>query len=194
MAIFLEQGAFMTKQYRLKFDTDGLSLKDALRKFGGNKPSEIPFVVRLIENPQSPMALPGKIDLYNHDCLHIILGLGTSIEAEAFIIGFTMGNDIKTNWLHLQVFKLISGWFYPKIYKFHQSHMKEFDLGVDLGRKFKYKNLNAINFHVYEDKLVGEIRHILKINLEEISAILIEKGQVTNLPWKNQSVLAANSD
>lgn len=164
----------MSKQYSLKFDAEGLSLKDALRKFGGDKQSEIPFVVRLIENPQSPIALPGKIDLYNHDCLHIILGLGTSIEAEAFTVGFTMGNDIKTNWLHLQIFKFISRWFYPKAYKFYQWHMKEFDAGVDFGRVFKYKNLNAIDFHFCEKKSVLEIRQMLEIDLEEISAILGE--------------------
>lgn len=46
--------------------------------------SDIPLIIRLLENPASPIALPGKITLHNHDCLHIILGVGVSSTDEAF--------------------------------------------------------------------------------------------------------------
>lgn len=55
--------------------------------------TDIPLIIKLLENPASPIALLGKISLQNHDCLHIILDISVSPSDEAFIIGFTMGND-----------------------------------------------------------------------------------------------------
>lgn len=48
----------------------------------------------LLENPDSPLPFAGKIDLYRHDCLHLLLERGLSVEDEAFVVGFTMGNDL----------------------------------------------------------------------------------------------------
>lgn len=78
--------------------------------------SDIPFIIRLLENPTSPVALPGKISLHNHDCLHIILGIGVSPQEEAFIIGFTMGNDDRTKQWHVKLFKFFSRFIYPAKY------------------------------------------------------------------------------
>lgn len=50
-----------------------LTLHDAYLTLAGDPPSKIPFFVWLFENPRSPLALPGKIDLYQHDCLHLLL-------------------------------------------------------------------------------------------------------------------------
>jgi hypothetical protein len=77
-----------------------------------NNQSAIPLIIRLFENPSSPIALPGKISLHNHDCLHIILGLGVSPAEEAFIIGFTMGNDDRTKIWHVRLFKFIARFVY----------------------------------------------------------------------------------
>lgn len=49
------------------------TLKKALLEFCLNTKEEIPWIVRLLENPQSPLALSGKISLFDHDCLHILL-------------------------------------------------------------------------------------------------------------------------
>ena len=65
-------------------------------------------MIRLLENPESIFPLPGKINLYNHDCLHILLALGISLFDEAFVVGFTMGSDLKTNRFHVAVFKFLS--------------------------------------------------------------------------------------
>ena len=71
-------------------------LREALQSMGGDPPSSIPFLLWLLENPDSPIALPGKIDLYRHDCLHLLLDRGFSLYDEAFVVGFTMGNDVQT--------------------------------------------------------------------------------------------------
>ncbi len=100
------------------FDT----LRDALAAMQGDASDSIPFLVRLLENPASPMALPGMIDLYRHDCLHLLLGRGFSLHDEAFVVGFTMGNDLRTRPIHLAIFKICSLLFYPRPYRFARCH------------------------------------------------------------------------
>jgi hypothetical protein len=83
-----------------------------------DRASDILFLKDLIENPDSPIALPGKISLKDRDCLHSLLNCGFPLEDEAFIIGFTMANDVKNNKFHLLIFKLIFINFYPKNNRF----------------------------------------------------------------------------
>lgn len=140
------------------------TLGDALQTIGGDAPSDIPLVVRLLENPASPIALPGKIDLYRHDCLHLLLNRGFSLEDEAFVVGFTMGNDKQTRPLHLIVFKLCSWLLYPKPYRFHWTHFKTFDRGVACGRSVKTRNLNTFDFKAQGHKTIAALRHQLDLD------------------------------
>ncbi len=124
-------------------------LQEAIAVRGGDPPSGIPFLVRLLENPASPIALPGKINFYGHDCLHILLYKGMSLYDEAFLVGFTMRNDEKTNWIHLAILKFFSSRFYPPKYRFNRGHLKVFDLDVTYSRVVKVRNLNRLNFSRY---------------------------------------------
>lgn len=58
-------------------------------------PEEVPFLVRLVENPALDLpfmdVFHGATDLPTHDYLHIVLGRGLLAKDEAFVIGFTMG-------------------------------------------------------------------------------------------------------
>jgi hypothetical protein len=145
-----------------------LTLKEAFQSFGGNTPSEIPKVVRLFENPDSPWALPGKITLHDHDCLHIILDLGLDNDDEAFVLGFTMGNDTNTAAYHVHLFKLASRCLYPATYRFTQRQFQIFKQGFEYGKMSKFKNLNRLNFQIlYPERLV-EIRAFLEISLDEV--------------------------
>ena len=145
-----------------------LTLKDCLQSLQGDEQSAIPFLVRLLESPESIFPLPGKINLYNHDCLHILLDRGRSLFDEAFVVGFTMGSDLKTNRFHLAVFKFLSNLLYPQQYKFEREQFKLFDLAFNYGRKLKVKNLNQLDFKVYENQTVGELRKLLGIDLTEV--------------------------
>lgn len=140
------------------------TLREALNQMNGDQPSSIPRVVRLLENPASPIALPGNIDLYRHDCLHLLLNRGFSLEDEAFVIGFTMGNDASTRWLHLEIFKLCSWLIYPTPYRFRRAHFRLFHWGVRCGRESRLRNLNRFDFQAYEHKPLGELRHMLGIS------------------------------
>lgn len=144
------------------------TLKNCLQSLQGDKQSDIPFMVWLLENPESIFPLPGKINLYNHDCLHILLERGDSLFDEAFVIGFTMGSDLKTNRFHLAVFKFLSNLLYPQQYKFEREQFKLFDLAFNYGRKLKVKNLNQVDFKAYENRTVRELRKLLGIELEEV--------------------------
>ena len=141
-----------------------LILKSVYQQMNLDNQSDIPLIIKLFENPSSPIALPGKISLHNHDCLHIILGLGVSAAEEAFIIGFTMGNDDVTKIWHVRLFKFISRFIYPPKYRFNRRHLKVFDLGFEQGKTLKYRNLNQIEFARFYDLTIEELRELFDID------------------------------
>ena len=137
---------------------ESLSLQQVLENHGGDAPDNIPWIVCLIENPSSWLPFPGKIDLYAHDCLHVLLNRGVSLEDEAFIIGFTLGNDTHTQAWYLPLFKFISSTFYPMPYRFQREHWLAFDQGVQCGRHAPIKNMNGLDFHFYCNHPVQTLR------------------------------------
>lgn len=147
------------------------TLQEALEIMGGDSPATIPLLVRLLENPASPIALPGKIDLYGHDCLHILLNRALSLYDEAFVVGFTMGNDTQTTWLHLAILKFFSSRFYPLKYRFGREHLKVFDLGVAYGKAIKVKNLNTIDFRNCQTLPIEVIRNQLGIDCKALEIL-----------------------
>ncbi|GAX38667.1 hypothetical protein [Nodularia sp. NIES-3585] len=149
------------------------TLKNVYQTLNGDQEADIPFMVWLLEDPKSFLPFPGKIDLCRHDYLHILLERGFSLEDESFIIGFTMGNDIKTKPIHCLIFKLISKNFYPPNFRFTEKHLQSFDLGFLYGRKVKIKNINNLDFSIHEDTTIAEIRKKLGIEMDNL--ILISK-------------------
>lgn len=140
------------------------TLSDALKTLGGDPPYRLPLIVRLLENPASPIALPGNIDLYRHDCLHRLLNRSFSLEDEAFVIGFTMGNANQTHRLHLEIFKLCSWLLYPKTYRFSRAHFVSFERGVEYGRRVLSKNLNRFDFKAHEHQSLDHLRQFLGLD------------------------------
>ncbi|MEA5624529.1 hypothetical protein [Nostoc sp. UHCC 0251] len=132
---------------------------------------KIPLVIWLLENPNSPLALPGKITLRHHDYIHILLGRGISPQDEAFVIGFTMGNDLKTNKLHLFIYKLFAKFIYPYPYNFSTLDLINFNLGFMYGRKIKIKQINEIKLEIYQNENIGHLRKVFGINTDEIKLI-----------------------
>ena len=143
------------------------TLKTIYQQMDLDKQDNIPLIIRLFEDPRSPMALPCKISLHNHDCLHIILGLGVSPQDEAFVIGFTMGNNERTKLWHVQLFKLLSRFIYPPKYRFTLQDCKIFDLGYDYGKKLGYRNLNQVDFEWFYEIKIQNIRDLLGINCQD---------------------------
>ncbi|MDZ7993999.1 MAG: hypothetical protein RM022_032645 [Nostoc sp. EfeVER01] len=128
---------------------------------------KMPFVIWLLENPNSIMALPGKISLLHHDYIHILLDRGISSQDEAFVIGFTMGNDLKTNQLHLFIYQFFAKFIYPVPYNFSRLDFMSFKLGFVYGRKIKIKQINEIDFEIYQNETIGFLRNFFGINTDE---------------------------
>ena len=148
------------------------TLKSVYEKADLDEQSDIPFVIRLFENPSSPIALPGKISLHNHDCLHILLGLGVSPQQEAFLIGFTMGNDDKTKPWHVKLFKFLSRFIYPLNYQFNLEEIKIFDLGFEYGKQFEYRNLNLIEFKQFYELTIKELRELFEVDRNQYLGLI----------------------
>ncbi|MBD2309905.1 hypothetical protein H6G17_31345 [Chroococcidiopsis sp. FACHB-1243] len=137
---------------------DSLTLDRAYQLIGDDPPSRIPFLVWLLENPDSLFALPRNIYLKEHGFIHLLLKRGFSSDDEAYVIGFTMGNDSKTKRWHLLIFQLFSIYFYPKKYKVSRENTKAFKQGFLMGKEFSTQNLNKIDFQSYLDRKLSEIR------------------------------------
>jgi hypothetical protein len=152
-------------------EIEELKIADIYAALEGDDAVDIPFWVWFLENPQSPVPMPGKISLYNHDHLHILLGRDQSPEDEAFIVGFTMGNDPKTKWHHIVIFKIFSYLIYPKLYRLNSQQMKIFDLGFMYGRKLSTQAIYRINFTDYQNYSLAALRNLLGIKLGEIQAL-----------------------
>ena len=127
-------------------------LQEALDKFleketTKNK-SEVPWLIWLMENPKSPIHLHGASALNDHDYVHIILDKGQANDDEAFVIGFTMGNDDRTKDWEIKLFKFVSSKLYPKKERFTQKQLKIFDEGFKYGRSklHLYQRIGEFNW------------------------------------------------
>jgi hypothetical protein len=147
-------------------DLDHITLGEAYQTLQGDPPAKIPWIVWLLENPASPCALPGNIDLFGHDCIHLLLKKGFSSDDEAYVVGFTMGNDLRTNGLHLLVFKIFALFFYPSKYRISYEQLSILHSGWSLGRKTKVKNLNQVCLEDWSSKVLHELRTELKLKIE----------------------------
>lgn len=146
-----------------KFDLYGINPR--------TKNDGIPAIVKLVENPASLLALPGKIGLFDHDCLHVILAEDTSLNGEAFLVGFCMGSDNETKKFHVTIFKFVSRFLYPAKYQFKPDHFVYFNAGFDYGRSLKRKSINKIDFARIESDSVDNIREYLGVDLYHVSKI-----------------------
>jgi hypothetical protein len=115
-----------------------MTFKEALSIFSKTnttkKKEDISWLVWLIENPKSPFHLHGAVTLHDHDHIHVLLGRGQANDDEAFVIGFTMGNDDRTKSWESKLFKFISCWLYSKSERFTKKQLKIFDSGFKYGR------------------------------------------------------------
>jgi len=159
------------KDFFIPISNEKITLKNALKELKdySNSPSEIPFIIRLVENPNLKLPLfrifHGAVDLYTHDCIHLILGRGLLPRDEAFVIGFTMGSTKKMFKLEKFLYHFITEHIYPHPFKFtHKEHML-FDIASSIANVSMCERLDKIDFKKMENLTLKEIRE--KIGLEE---------------------------
>jgi hypothetical protein len=155
---------------------DDVTLAAAYQTLQGDPPAEIPWMVWLLENPASRCALLGNIDLFGHDCMHLLLKKGFSSADEAYVVGFTMGNNIRATWWHLLLFKIAAVLFYPPKYRLQYSELSILQKGFQLGRSTKIRNLNQLCLEDWRHKNLREIRREIDLEIASLEFQAFSSG------------------
>ena len=137
---------------------------------------EVPFIIQLVENPKYDIGLfAGNVDLFTHDCIHVLLGRGLLPKDEAFVIGYTMGSTKKMSRWRRNLFMFCSKYLYPSAYKFGEEERFIFNMGVMCGARCK-TDLSVTNFKKVLNLPLSKIRSKFKIDVELLRyCYLIEK-------------------
>ena len=144
----------------------------------------IPTLIRALENPASPIALPGAVGLQAHDYIHCILGCDLSLSGEAFAIGFTMGSSPRMGRISEWLYAVCARYAYPRPYRFADRHIALFHRAVHLAARMPVCDLSRTDFRPYLDVPLPQIRATLGIDetalnaaYEEIHAARDTEGQ-----------------
>lgn len=166
-------------------DNDQLTLGEVLASMPAAAPEAIPWLVRLLENPASPVAFPGAISLARHDAIHALLGRGLANQDEAFVIGFTMG-AAKTvrNW-QFRLYRFVASHWYPKAYRFQRQDLIAFDLGHALGERSKARDLHLVPFESLHARTLATLRAELAIDVHALHAVY--RAEAAKLPHTRSS-------
>ncbi|ASP35086.1 hypothetical protein [Labrenzia sp. VG12] len=152
-------------------DNDHLTLEEVLRSLPAAPPDAIPRIIRLIENPSSPVALPGAITLARHDAVHVLLGRGLTTQDEAFVIGFTMGATQRLRTWQEKVFEFASVRLYPHPYAFSHEDLVSWRLGVAEGRQQGKIALEDFPFERAGHMKLGDLRKLTGVDTVRLRAV-----------------------
>jgi hypothetical protein len=144
-------------------DNSGEILLSLYERLPGLPPSSVPWQVRLLENPRSPCALPGAMDLFSHDCVHLLLGRGLLPQDEAFVLGFTMGTNPRCADWHVELYCWCARQLYPGDYRFSVTDTQVFRFAVDAARRSCAAMLEAVDFQRWLELPLGQVRAALGI-------------------------------
>ena len=138
--------------------------KDSMKSFALAQ-EDIPLIIKLTENPKylTSRLFTGAVDLFTHDCIHIILGRGILVKDEAFIIGYTMGSAKKMRRWRRNLFMWVCKHLYPEEYRFGEEERFVFYNGVMAGSRCDV-DLSEIDFKGLLKYELSEIRHLLGID------------------------------
>ncbi len=138
------------------------------------KQSDIPLIIRLIENPKfSIPGLPlfnGAVDLHDHDCIHALLGRGLLPKDEAFTIGFTMGSTHRVTTAETRLYAFAAKHLYPGPYKFDSQAIQVFKDAVHLGYVSDCIPLNQVKYRCYYDLSLDQARAKIGIEADLLAA------------------------
>lgn len=152
-------------------DNGEKTLSSVMKTMPANEQADISAVVKLFENPASPLALPGAVNLERHDCIHAILGRGLLPQDEAFVIGFTMGTSKYISGFAEGLFKKASRYLYPKPYKFSKEHLIAFEIGMRYGKVCKAEEIYEFPFEHFMGEKLSKIRKKLGVSTTELKQL-----------------------
>lgn len=133
----------------------------------------VPLSIKLMENPWSPIHLPGANSLRRHDLTHIVLGTDTSLEGECLVVGFTMGSANSVRPRHFRVFKWWVMHIYPSAYRPDKAAWAVFDQAAELAKQMGVKNLHLAKLERQLSLRVREVQEKLGIDPEKLEEFRI---------------------
>ncbi|BCX48701.1 hypothetical protein HAHE_26090 [Haloferula helveola] len=164
------------KTWITKLSDDEVTLREAYSSLMeiGNSQDEVPFIVRLTENPKFHLGglgyFKGRVTLEQHDYVHILLGRGLTLIDEAFVIGFTMGTTDRVSTGERNLFGLINKYLYPKPYRFTEEGMKVFNDAIALAYVSDCAALEAVDFKPLLDLPLHEVREAVGLEVDLLKA------------------------
>jgi hypothetical protein len=159
-----------------KLSDDRRSLRNAFESLMsvGNTQEEVPFIVRLTENPDFHFSglgfFKGRVTLRQHDYIHIVLGRGLTLMDEAFVIGFTMGSTDRVSTQEANLFSFINQVLYPKPYRFTPEGTQVFKDAVALGYVSDCTALDTVDFEPMLDWPLRRIREAIHLEVDLLQA------------------------
>ena len=143
-------------------DNDGDTLAQVYATLPAHEFGSYPWIVLLLENPKSPVALKGRCTLLRHDLIHVLLGRGLFVQDEAFVIGYTMGTSERIGGFEKEFFKFCAHHFYPPSYRFNRKDLAVYDLGFAAGQANRIEIFN-VDLESMMDEKLGALRTRLGI-------------------------------
>lgn len=147
------------------------TLGDLYACLPGDAATSVPWYVKLLENPKSPLALAGAVDLFTHDCIHLVLGRGLLPQDEAFVLGFTMGTSARCPRWNVRLFAFCARRLYGSSYRFSDLDHAVFHYAVRAGRTSRVMPLGDVDFTALLDQPLVRVRDRLGLSrrlLDEI--------------------------
>lgn len=177
------------QEWHLPLAHDQLTLTEAWHDLArvGAAPDKIPLMVQLVENPKYRVPgmdlFHGRVELQQHDAIHILLGRGLLNKDEGFTIGFTMGSSRKVSTTEEELFVSIASHLYPPPYRFNAEDIEVFRDGLRLAYIMGCNSLEDIDFNDYSDFRLCDLRTAMGISTDLLgSYYALEKGRYPKCP------------
>ncbi len=153
------------REWHPGLDNDDQTLGAVLATLPGFEAEAVPVLVRLFENPASPIALAGACTLAQHDAVHVLIGRGLVDQDEAFVIGFTAGAAADLSQADVEAYRVALS-SYAEPYRIGGRDLLAFDLGIQAGRVAASRDLHAIDVEAYAGLPLGQAREQLGIDTD----------------------------
>ena len=147
--------------------------------------------MQLVENPKYRVPgielFHGRVELQQHDAIHILLGRGLLNKDEGFTIGFTMGSTRKISTIEEELFVSIATSLYPEPYRLGPYDIEVFRDGLRLAYIMNCKPLDNIDFTKYVAMPLNTIRRKTGIDTRLPAAYYaLEKMRYPDCPVSNR--------
>ncbi|MEM7251638.1 MAG: hypothetical protein AAF493_09470, partial [Pseudomonadota bacterium] len=152
------------RDWLVPLDCEEVTLGDALKsaEHMAADQDDVPLIIRLVENPDFSIPgvniFDGAENLYDHDCIHALVGRGLQSKDEAFVIGFTMGSTNRVSTTQQKLFELAAKYLYPGPYKFDDEDIHIFKDAVNLGFVSDCEALDRIDYRSRTERTLKEVR------------------------------------